>query len=333
MQPQPSSRVQRILELIGELDAREQSELKRRVPKGVGTTSGGQKRAAEKQRVHNTHTSAIRCPSCNSEKIRPYGFWRGHQRLCCRRCSRIFNELSCSPLSGTHHPAKWRDFVECMVGGLSVRQTATQLDIANSTVFRWRHRLLEKYEPLATSVLEGIVETDETFFLFSEKGDKSVSTRREPRRRGGKAKKRGVSDEQVPVIAGCDRNGHVILGVAGRGRISMADVEDVLNNYIGAEITLCSDAHRSFKSYAKAYNLNYVGLNISKGQRIVKKKYHIQNVNNVHARLKQWMLRFNGVSTKYLQNYMNWFALLEETKRGSKPQGDEFAQRSVPSAL
>ena len=192
---------------------------------------------------------------------------------------------------------------------------------------------MEKYEPLATSVLEGIVETDETFFLFSEKGDKSVSTRREPRRRGGKAKKRGVSDEQVPVIAGCDRNGHVILGVAGRGRISMADVEDVLNNYIGAEITLCSDAHRSFKSYAKAYNLNYVGLNISKGQLLVKKKYHRHNVNNVHARLKQWMLRCNGVSTKYLQNYMNWFALLEETKRGSKPQGDEFAQRSVPSAL
>jgi hypothetical protein len=30
------------------------------------------------------------------------------------------------------------------------------------------------------------------------------------------------------------------------------------------------------------------------------------------------MLRFNGVSTKYLQNYMNWFSLLEETKRGGQ---------------
>jgi hypothetical protein len=199
-----------------------------------------------------------------------------------------------------------------MVDGLSVRQTATQLDIANSTAFRWRHRLLEKYEKLADAVLEGIVETDETFFLFSEKGDKSVS---------------------VPVIAGCDRHGNVLLGVAGQGRISMADVENVLNNYIGAEITLCSDAHRSFKRYAKAYKLHYVGLNISKGQRIVKKKYHIQTVNNVHARLKQWMLRFNGVSTKYLQNYMNWFSLLEETKRGARPQGDEFARRAVPSVL
>jgi hypothetical protein len=220
-----------------------------------------------------------------------------------------------------------------MVDGLSVRQTATQLNIANSTAFRWRHRLLEKYEKLANAVLEGIVETDETFFLFSEKGDKSVSTRREPRRRGGKAKKRGVSDEQVPVIAGCDRHGNVLLGVAGQGRISMADVEHVLNNYIGTEITLCSDAHRSFKSYAKAYKLHYVGLNISKGQRIVQKKYHIQTVNNVHARLKQWMLRFNGVSTKYLQNYMNWFSLLEETKRGPRPQGNEFARRVVPSVL
>lgn len=332
LQP-PSSRVQRILQLIGALDERERSELRCRAPTVAGMPRGGPTPSPAKNLAHTTPAPEMRCPSCKSEKIRPYGWWRGRQRFWCRRCSRVFNELSSSPLSGTRHPGKWREFVECMVEGVSVRQTATRLDIANSTAFRWRHRLLAKYEKLATSVLDGIVETDETFFLFSEKGDKSVSTRREARRRGGTAKKRGVSEEQVPVIVGCDRQGNVILGVAGTGRIAMADVEAVLTKYIGPEITLCSDAHSSFKSYAKTYNLHYVGLNLSKGQRIVKKKYHIQNVNNVHARLKQWMARFNGVSTKHLQHYMNWFALLEETKRGSRPQGDEFAQRAVPSTL
>ena len=31
--------------------------------------------------------------------------------------------------------------------------------------------------------------------------------------------------------------------------------------------------------------------------------YHIQNVNTYDSRLKQWMARFNGVTTHYLETY------------------------------
>lgn len=320
-------RVKQILGLIKELDERERNKLASLVPELVVTKANDRKLVS-----HSKNSHGVCCPFCKSEKIRPYGLYRGRQRFYCRSCSRTFNELTNSPLAGTHLDDKWRGFVDCMVDGLSVRKTAAKLGISDSTSFRWRHKLLKKYEKLASTVLDGIVETDETFFLFSEKGDKSVAKRRSPRKRGGKATKRGISDEQVPVIVGCDRDGNVVLGVAGQGRISMADIEDVLNQYIGSDITLVSDAHRSFKCYAKAYDLNYVGINISEGRRVLKKKYHIQNVNNFHARLKQWMQRFNGVSTKYLQNYMNWFALLEETKNNPK-QEEEFTRRSVPSAL
>jgi hypothetical protein len=34
--------------------------------------------------------------------------------------------------------------------------------------------------------------------------------------------------------------------------------------------------------------------------------YHIQNVNVCDSRLKQWMGRFHGVATKYLENYLGW---------------------------
>jgi hypothetical protein len=34
--------------------------------------------------------------------------------------------------------------------------------------------------------------------------------------------------------------------------------------------------------------------------------YHIQNVNACDSRLKQWMGRFHGVATKYLENYLDW---------------------------
>ena len=198
-----------------------------------------------------------------------------------------------------------------MVDGLSVAKTAATIGVSIPTAFSWRHKLLKQCEKEAGLKLAGIIEADETFFLFSEKGSKDVSAKRKPRKRGGKAKKSGISNEQIPVIVGCDRNGNVIIGVAGTGRISLSDIELTLNEFMARDSTLCTDGHASFKAYAKAYQLNYIGLNISKGKRVVKDIYHIQNVNNFHSRLKQWMMRFNGVSTKYLQNYMNWFALLE----------------------
>jgi hypothetical protein len=41
------------------------------------------------------------------------------------------------------------------------------------------------------------------------------------------------------------------------------------------------------------------------------KLFHIQNVNAFHSRLKKWIRRFNGVSTKYLDNYLAWHLFLD----------------------
>ena len=44
--------------------------------------------------------------------------------------------------------------------------------------------------------------------------------------------------------------------------------------------------------------------------------YHIQNVNSMHNRVKKWIdSTFWGVSTKYLQNYLNWYRIQEAYKK------------------
>lgn len=42
--------------------------------------------------------------------------------------------------------------------------------------------------------------------------------------------------------------------------------------------------------------------------------YHIQHINGLHSNLKKWMNRFNGVATKYLNNYIKWFKYLIQIK-------------------
>lgn len=269
------------------------------------------------------------CPVCASSAVKGHGTYRGRHRYKCLSCGKTFNDLTDTPLSGAHTPEKMHRFASQMAGGgRSLRKSANELGIHVSTAFKWRHKIMEGYTVAPSRKLNGIAEADETFFLYSEKGDKTVSQHRKSRWRGGRATKPGISAEQVPVILGCDRHGELIVGVAGRGRISLMDVEGILGNRVSPEATLCTDSHSSFKAFAKANRLKYQPVNISKGARVVKGIYHIQHANSAHTRLKIWMVRFQGVSTKYLDSYMRWFGLMEETKALADREG-KFSERSI----
>jgi transposase-like protein len=275
------------------------------------------------------------CPDCKSELVKGHGKYRGRSRYKCLACGRTFNDLTKTPLAGLHaeNHDKMRQFAAHMAdGGDPLRKNARDFDVNLRTAFNWRHKVLQGYSVAPTRTLKGIAEADETFFLYSEKGDRRVAKRRRPRKRGGKAAKAGINDEQVPVIVGCDREGELILGVAGRGRISLKQIERVLGNRIDSEATLCTDSHSSFRKFAKTHHLKIKPANTSKGKRVVKDIYHIQHVNSAHTRLKTWIARFNGVSTKRLDNYAQWYGLLEETKSLAN-QSEEFIDRSVPHRM
>ena len=105
------------------------------------------------------------------------------------------------------------------------------------------------------------------------------------------------------------------MKVATMGRISKKDIAKVLEGKLSKVETLCS--HRSYTAFAKSEQLEHMKFNASIGQRIKDKVYHVQNVNNMDMRLRKWMEQFNGVATKYLQNYLNWFLVLEKVKNST----------------
>lgn len=78
---------------------------------------------------------------------------------------------------------------------------------------------------------------------------------------------------------------------------------------------LCTDTATNYKKFAKIKGLQHETVNESQKQRVKKGIYHIQHVNNFHNRLKTWMKRFQGVATKYLDNYLYWFRWLELGKK------------------
>jgi transposase-like protein len=99
----------------------------------------------------------------------------------------------------------WQGCAQALTQSLSVRKAAIQCGVSKNTAFLWRHRFLNQIADHQAQHVPGVVEADETFFLESFKGQRNLP--RPPRRRGGRAKCRGLSAEQIPVLVVRDRSG------------------------------------------------------------------------------------------------------------------------------
>ena len=241
------------------------------------------------------------CPHCNTAGAIAEGVKRGLRRYQCKTCNKTFNAATGTALQGLHNKGKWLIFGDCLANGLTVRKAAKHCNFAASTSFRWRHRFLgsQDHNPLK---LTGIVEADETYVLESRKGERNLD--RKVRRRGGKANKRGLSDEQVPILFAVDRSGTTTCSVLPS--VTADNVQDILEPRINNDIILVTDGNNIYPPRAKSPGIKHEALNISAGER-KRGVFNISRVNNRHSLFKDFLRRYHGVSSKYLGNYLLWF--------------------------
>ncbi|WP_282173504.1 IS1595 family transposase [Cytobacillus firmus] len=254
-------------------------------------------------------SAGMACVHCGSMSVKRNGKYRSRQRYLCKDCGKTFNDMTNTPFSGSRYPEKWVKYVEMMVEGYTLPKIAKRLKIHISTAFYWRHKILYALETHGFNLLTGIVESDETFFRESMKG--SEIAHRKAKKRGEKDEKRGISNQKIAVVVAQDRNGNTIARNAGTGRFKAEETDAVIGGYIHPTALLCTDTATNYKKFAKMKKLQHEPVNERQKQRVKKGIYHIQHVNNFHNRLKKWMERFQGVATKYLDNYLYWFRWLE----------------------
>ena len=196
-----------------------------------------------------------------------------------------------------------------------MRKAAERAGIDPSTSFRWRHRFLGAQKNLQDQRLGGIVEVDTSYVLESRKGERSLP--RKARKRGGKAKKRGLSDEQTPILIARDRDRRHIHAVVP-DRTADA-VDKVLGSAVSADdALLCIDGDKALIAFAERRGIEYETIIASRGEHVHEKVLHLQNVNSYASRFKGWLAPFKGVASRYLPSYLAWRRLLEKS-------GDAFA--------
>ncbi len=93
----------------------------------------------------------------------------------------------------------------------------------------------------------------------------------------------------------------------------------MLEGKISKESILCSDSHPSYVGYAKTNKIEHKTIKANAKKYVTEGKYHIQHVNQTANEMKQWLDGFNGVATKYLPNYLNWFSVLKRLEKAHIP--------------
>lgn len=173
------------------------------------------------------------CPHCTSEHINRYGKVNGRQRYRCKACQKTFMDTTNTILYRTRKSNEWIIFVECMFKGYSLRKSAAIVSVSWVTLFYWRYKLLSALKQMDFQKFDGIVEVDETYFLYSRKGQRGIKDRK-AHKRGGKSTLRGISNEQVCVLVARDHTKLTVSKVACFGRIKKSKVDTMIGTKLTA---------------------------------------------------------------------------------------------------
>src|SRR5689334_23747089 len=241
--------------------------------------------------LEGAFAAAPRCPHCGAERLQRWGYATGLRRYRCQACRKTFNALTGTSLARLRKKACWLRYGEALAAGMTLARAAAHCGVHLTTSFRWRHRFL-RAPAAAREALAGVVEADETFFRRSCKGSRrwrraEAPLERQPRRRGERAGKRGLSAEQVPALIARDRAGHTtdaVLPDLGAEAIAAA-----LGPVVAGDAVLCSDGAKAYAAFAAERGIRHEPVNLAAGVRVRDGAFHVQNVNAYHGRLKGWM--------------------------------------------
>jgi len=259
------------------------------------------------------------CPHCRSQKVYKRGKQGGVQMYQCNECKKWYSETTGTPIYDIKLKSKWQSYLRCMEQGMPIKKIAKELHISIQTSFDWRHKILSSLDQFVPKTLSEEIECDELELPLNNKGSKTLD--REPRKRGSDFK-RNTEDKDitvVQVVTAVERNGNKYLKAVESKRLSKEEIEKVFEGKLSENAILITDKHPSYRAFAKDNPaIKHKALLAKEHVDKTDKSIHLQKVNNVHSQLRKFLRPFNGVSSKYLQNYLNWYAYADEIKRNKE---------------
>lgn len=282
--------------------------------------------------VINKERNEVCCPKCHSYKIKKNGKYKGRQLYKCKGCKKKFNELTNTPF---HHTRLNYNQIEtayqCLVDKLTIRKMANKLRVSTRTAFTLRFKLISCLKLVKNNEnLTGDIQLDEYYLSVNLKGTRPNNMPRisKKRKRNGTGHQ-GMNKHTVCVVSGVDGNDNIIFKVAGAGNVTSKMIEDNIANKVVNSKKVVTDCKSSYESIAKKNNWNL--------KQVKAKCYsdsewnNLANINSLHSELTIFLTNFRGVSTKHLQEYLDWFVFSKYQKYSVEylEQASDFERSTI----
>ncbi len=255
-----------------------------------------------------TRLSGLSCPRCASTDFHRHGRHLGIQRFRCKECGRTFKETVNTPLHWIHDKKKMQDYLMTMYEHKSLRNAADEIGIAEVTSFNWRHKILSSLSSLASAPSSAPAGICEIRLPHSFKGQ------------------RNIPETKMPVtcsILVTDARGIPCLQLL-RKKKKTIEIAQLINENL----------HPSAQIATEKSNLLTRAERTDSRQKIRNpacRRSILSQAKTQMADLTDWMARFNGVATKYLQQYWNWYRAELHLGSQDKFLQECFGQRKLQS--
>ena len=253
--------------------------------------------------IYRHKLKVTNCPYCNSTLFKKHGKYKYTQRYKCKVCNKTFIPSSGTSIHYLHKKDIFIEYAESLRkdGIHSIMKTSKKFGIARLTAFDWRHKILSSI-PNNEAIISGDIILYDLWFLFSEKGRPvTVNFNRNTK------DYEQIKDFTVKMITLKDRS-FFDGKITKIGEIKLKDFNKVIGNKVKAANSFLIPEDGDLKSLSK--NLAYKIQFFQKDNKPEKYSETIEQFYKVCKDLKKWIrLKFRGVSTKYLQLYINFFKM------------------------
>jgi transposase-like protein len=258
--------------------------------------------ALDYQRIKILTTAPI-CPRCKCEHVTKAGVRNGRQIYKCKYCKYQFRETAKSFVYYSHKYYLFMDYLKCMLEGKSLRACAKEVGISLPTSFRWRHKILSAIQGLERGIsFSGIIEADELLMEYSEKGRRFKSLEE-------KEQAMKTVHPNVAVLVMTDREGNLLFKHTGEKRVQNEQIKEELKRRTSENNLICIKPNEEFKkAVSESETKKVLVRKQTKGLAVYSTQVAEKKIKGLHI----WMSKFRGVATKYLQNYLMWFVVMNK---------------------
>lgn len=127
------------------------------------------------------------------------------------------------------------------------------------------------------------------------------------KRTSTKSPYRGISHHKICIVSSIDENDNLLLKIVGLGRCTTNMLKDSLDQKLSNAKSVNADSASVYQDFCEEYNLT---LNAIPPGFHSDGIYYISEINGVHSQLETWLSKFRGVSTRHLQEYLDWFVYI-----------------------